>query len=114
MGAGHEDRAPRRPCQSGLIRRGRHYRFSRDGLNLPLAVELSWSKNSIWLTANLGENRADLKHEELLRKNFLIQRCQFFITERTLLMAGVEDRQPCSDLIADAAEYWSIVQRDRV
>ena len=59
-------------------------------LNVPVAYELSPSKNFIWLTVNLGTPRADssVMNAALLRENTKIQPCQFYITAKGTLMMG--------------------------
>jgi len=65
-------------------------------LNVPVAYELSASKNFIWLTVNLGKPSADtsVMNAALLKQNFKIQPCQFYITGKGNLMMGmaVENR----------------------
>ena len=65
-------------------------------LNVPVAYELSASKNFIWLTVNLGPPSADtsVMNAALLKQNFKIQPCQFYITGKGNLMMGmaVENR----------------------
>jgi hypothetical protein len=58
-------------------------------LNVPMAAEISPSKNYIWLTVRLGDNRSDLKWEELLKNQAKVQPCQFYITTTNRLMFGV-------------------------
>lgn len=58
-------------------------------LNVPMAAEISPSKNYIWLTVRLGDNRPDLKWEELLKTQAKVQPCQFYITTKGNLMFGV-------------------------
>ena len=59
-----------------------------DNLNIPVALEISASTNYIWLTVNLGPNSAKKKHEELLKSNFNIQPCFFYITTKGTLMCA--------------------------
>jgi hypothetical protein len=59
-------------------------------LNVPVAYELSPSKNFLWLTVNLGTPRADssVMNAALLKENTKIQPCQFYITAKGALMMG--------------------------
>lgn len=66
-----------------------------EALNIPVACELSASKNYIWLTVNLGEApKADApgsaaKFEKLLRATFSSQPCHFYITTKGYLMLAI-------------------------
>ncbi len=66
-------------------------KYVTPSLNVPVAYEFSPSKNFIWLTVNLGPARADtsLTHAALLKQNFVIQPCQFYITSKGNLMLGL-------------------------
>ena len=57
-------------------------------VEIPIAAEISTSKNYIWLTVNLGKNRPSLNHEELLKQNFIIQPDFFYITTKGNMMMG--------------------------
>jgi hypothetical protein len=59
--------------------------------DVPIAAEISGSKNYIWLTVFLGDApKADSpKCHALLQRNFRIQPCQFYVTERGALMLGM-------------------------
>lgn len=64
--------------------------MKRDGLDVPIAAEVSASKNYVWLTANLGQNRASLGFENLLKQNMFIQPSFFYITNKSdRLMIGL-------------------------
>jgi hypothetical protein len=91
------------------------------GLTIPVAAEISASTNYIWLTVNLGSVPADSasKGIQLLRQNFAIQPCQFYVTTKNVLMLGfaMENRGMTSavlrrslDLVlkrvADSRSYW--------
>ncbi len=60
-------------------------------LDVPVAYELSASKNFVWLTVFLGQPRADssVMNAALLKQNFKIQPCQFYITAKGSLMMGL-------------------------
>lgn len=57
--------------------------------DVPVGVELSPSKNYIWLTANLGSDSDKTKHREILKANSQVQPSQFYITKSGLLMIGL-------------------------
>lgn len=69
---------------------------TKNGYNIPIAYEISASTNFIWLTAFLGKPRTESLESNLalLKQNFKIQPCQFYITEKGNLMMGlaVENR----------------------
>lgn len=98
-------------------------KYTTSTLNVPVAYELSPSKNFVWLTVFLGAPRADtsVMNAELLKQNFAIQPCQFYITAKGKLMMGlaVENRgltnailkRHSDKIIADVnstASYWQI------
>ncbi len=58
-------------------------------LEIPIGAEVSASKNFIWLTVNLGQNRTSLNHEALLKQNTITQPSFFYITRKNNLMMGV-------------------------
>ena len=64
---------------------------TRNGLDIPIALEISPSKNYIWLTVNLGPARADtsLRHAALLKQNAIVQPCQFYVSASGLTMLGL-------------------------
>lgn len=69
------------------------FTISKDDLDIPIAVEVSPSKRYIWFTVFLGELK-DIKDfpsrtEKLLRRNFDIQPCQFYVTNSDRLMLGL-------------------------
>ena len=59
-----------------------------ENLNIPVGLEISATTNYVWLTVNLGPNSAKKKHEELLKSNFNIQPCFFYITTKGTLMCA--------------------------
>jgi hypothetical protein len=65
------------------------FTLSKDGLNVPIAAEITSSTNYIWLTSRLGTSRPDLNFEELLKSNASIQPCQFFISSKNALMIAI-------------------------
>ncbi|MBS1512057.1 MAG: hypothetical protein JST86_14510 [Bacteroidetes bacterium] len=59
-------------------------------LNVPVAYEISPSTNFIWLTVFLGPATNDTAvNNKLLRENFNVQPCQFYITGTGKLMMGI-------------------------
>jgi hypothetical protein len=92
-------------------------------LNVPVAYELSPSKNFLWLTVNLGTPRADssVMNAALLRENTKIQPCQFYITAKGALMMGfaLENRgltnailrKHTDKIIADVASTTAVWQK---
>ena len=92
-----------------------------NGLNIPVAAEISASTNYIWLTVNLGAAPADsaTRGIQLLRQNFAIQPCQFYVTTKGALMLGfaMENRGMTSSVlrrsldmvlkrVAETRSYW--------
>jgi hypothetical protein len=63
------------------------FKLTRGGLDVPIAAEISPSKNFIWLTVFLGEPKAD-KALELLKQNGKIQPTNFYVTDKGSLMLG--------------------------
>lgn len=65
--------------------------ITRDGLDIPVAAELSGNLKFIWLTVNLGpivpENAT--RHLTMLKQNSIIQPCQFYFTEGGKQMMGL-------------------------
>lgn len=58
--------------------------------DVPIATEISGSRNYVWLTVYLGDApRPDSpKCHAMLSRNFKVQPSQFYITERGALMLG--------------------------
>lgn len=68
--------------------------------NVPVAAEISPSKNYIWLTVNLGTNSPTKKHEQLLKENANIQPSFFYITSKgSLMMAQPLDNRELTPAI---------------
>ena len=69
---------------------------NKGGYDIPVAYEISASRNFVWLTAFLGNPKDEnsITNASLLKQNFKIQPCQFYITEKGKLMMGlaVENR----------------------
>ncbi|MBX3110739.1 MAG: hypothetical protein KF857_01915 [Fimbriimonadaceae bacterium] len=62
--------------------------------NVPIGVEISPSKNYVWLTVFLGANSPTKKHEALLKENANIQPSFFYITSSgNLMMAEAMDNR---------------------
>ena len=95
---------------------------TKQGFNVPVAYEISPSTNYIWLTVYLGKPPADtsIRNSQLLRQNFTIQPCQFYITEKGNMMMGlaIENRgvtnavlKRLSDMVTDkvvqTTSYWN-------
>lgn len=59
------------------------------GLDIPVAAELSASKNFIWLTVFLGEVKETTPYKELLKANAEFQPSFFYVTASNKLMMGV-------------------------
>lgn len=61
--------------------------ITRDGLDIPVAAELSPSGKFLWLTVNLGPAKPDsaARSFSMLKQNAIIQPCQFYITNTTLI-----------------------------
>jgi hypothetical protein len=59
--------------------------------DVPIAAEISGSKNYVWLTVFLGDApKADSpKCRALLERNYRIQPCQFYVTDKNVLMMAV-------------------------
>lgn len=65
-----------------------------EGFNVPLGVEISPSKNYIWLTANLGATKETTDYQGLMKANGIVQPCLFYVTKGGTLMIAmaVENR----------------------
>lgn len=63
----------------------------KDGLDIPIAIEITPSTNYIWFTVNLGPapGDGDLQHAQLLKQNGMIQPSQFYISSSGKLMIGL-------------------------
>lgn len=65
----------------------------KDGTDYPIASEVSASKRYVWLTIFFGEfeklSNFEQRAVKLLKKNFAVQPCQFYVTEKGSLMLGV-------------------------
>jgi len=57
--------------------------------DVPIAAELSASTTYVWLTVFLGASKPTAKFEDMLKRNYQIQPCQFYITTKGSLMMGV-------------------------
>lgn len=65
------------------------FKVTKGSLDVPMAVEISPSKNYIWLTVFLGPSKPNHPFEELLKKNGAIQPSFFYITSKGNLMMGI-------------------------
>ena len=96
--------------------------ISKQGFNVPMAYEISPSTNYIWITVFLGKAPAagDTTNASLLHQNFIIQPCQFYVTDKGNLMMGlaIENRgvsnailKRLSDMVSDkvvqTSTYWN-------
>jgi hypothetical protein len=65
--------------------------LTRDGLDIPIAAEMSSNSRYIWLTVNLGAAKPEnsLRNLSLLKQNAKAQPCQFYITDSGKLMMGL-------------------------
>jgi len=78
------------------------FKLTRDGLDIPIAIEISPSKNYIWLTVFLGAapKPESAKNAELLKKNSEVQPCQFYVTSKgNLMLAYPLDNRSMSNAI---------------
>lgn len=66
------------------------FTITREGFNIPIAGEISPSKNYAWLTVSFGEATQDsAKYKEMLKANARIQPVNFYITSKDILMMGI-------------------------
>lgn len=70
------------------------FTITRGGYDIPVAAEISPSKNYLWLTVFLGPapkaaDTAASKFEAFLKANFDVQPCQFYITTKGNLMMAI-------------------------
>lgn len=65
--------------------------ITREGLDVPIGIELSGNSKYIWLTVNLGDFKPENanRNVELLKQNSKIQPHQFYVTESGRLMMGL-------------------------
>jgi hypothetical protein len=87
-------------------------KMNKDGLDIPVGVEISPSGTYIWLTVNLGNppSNTDTTNNTLLKQNGKIQPCQFYITSTTgRLMMGlpVENKGVTNSHLRDRLESIS-------
>lgn len=71
------------------------FTITTGGFDIPIAAEISASKNYLWLTAFLGAPPAETseKNAAMLKQNFKVQPTLFYITEKGNLMMGL----PCDN-----------------
>lgn len=70
------------------------FAIEKGGFTIPVAAEISPSKNYVWLTVRLGDapkdfDSAGAKLGALLKANAKVQPCQFYITEKGTLMLAL-------------------------
>lgn len=69
------------------------FKVTSGGLDIPIAAEISPSKNYIWLTVYLGDQPKDSsftsKAVPLLKQNAKVQPCLFYITSKDALMMAI-------------------------
>lgn len=65
--------------------------LNKEGLDIPVAAEISGNTKYIWLTVNLGNPPSQLEamNNTLLKKNAEIQPSFFYVTEAGKLMMGL-------------------------
>lgn len=98
------------------------FKVTTGEFDVPIAAEISPSRNYIWLTVYLGDapKPDSPKCHALLQRNFRVQPCQFYITERGALMLGMamENRgvtpailsrtiKKVSEDVAGTADVWN-------
>lgn len=95
--------------------------ITTDDFTIPVAAEVSPSKNYVWFTVNLGDVVKDQKrHLDLLKQNAIIQPNFFYVTSKELLIMGVpvDNRginsvaakriiTKLSNDVVETAKYWS-------
>lgn len=71
--------------------------LTKEGLDIPVAAEISGNTKYIWLTVNLGNPPSQLEamNNTLLKKNAEIQPSFFYITESGKLMMGLPLNNLC-------------------
>ena len=99
------------------------FTITKSGLDIPIACEISASRNYVWLTVFLGEapkgSAGASKFENFLKDNFQIQPSFFYITSKGNLMCGIalENRamspaimkrniEKLSDDVAKTKDHW--------
>ncbi len=66
------------------------FTITRDGFNIPMAGEISPSKNYAWLTVSFGPADGDAaSYKEMLKANARTQPVNFYITSKDILMMGI-------------------------
>lgn len=72
-------------------------KLSTQGLQVPMGVEISPSKNYIWLTVNLGPafEESSPRNFALLKRNSIIQPAHFYITEKGTMMMALAIENKC-------------------
>lgn len=82
----------------------------KDGLDVPIAFEVSESKRYIWLTVFFGEvakvTEFNARAPKLLHQNFKIQPCFFYTTDKgNFMMAlAVDNRNATSTILRQRIE----------
>src|SRR5688572_28734859 len=85
--------------------------ITREGLDVPIGIELSGNTKYIWLTVNLGDFKPDnsTRNIELLKQNGKIQPQQFDVTESGRLMLGLpmENRGVSNVMLREKLEAFA-------
>lgn len=69
------------------------FTITKEGLDIPIAAEVSGSKRYVWLTVFLGDfgklSDQEARAVKMLKQNFKIQPSQFYVTEKGNLMMAM-------------------------
>jgi len=68
------------------------FKVTQGGLDIPVAYEVTSSRNYVWFTVHLGtitDETLKVKAPALLRKNLDVQPSQFYVTEKNNLMLAI-------------------------
>lgn len=102
------------------------FKVTRTGYDLPMAIEISPSKNYIWITLFFGKlaSETTLNQSQLykmLSANYIVQPCQYYITDsrNVMLAIAIDNREVSSsvlrrniDKLADDAVKTADVWKD--
>lgn len=102
------------------------FKVTRTGYDLPMAIEISPSKNYIWITLFFGKlsSETTLSQSQLykmLTANYTVQPCQYYITDsrNVMLAIAIDNREVTSavmrrniDKLADDAVKTADVWKD--
>lgn len=66
------------------------FTITKDGFNIPMAGEISPSKNYAWITVSFGVKEGESpKYREMLKANARVQPVFFYLTSKDYLMMGL-------------------------